>query len=92
MAYLGTRFNHGSRQIEVKFHGPLDHFSLSTTKIRNDIIDKLKDENVNLVALCKKLSSNLIDEYGDLENILWVQVEVFIPSNGILVGASAEKV
>ena len=93
MAYIGVRLEHSTHKVEVKLHGPMRRFNVNTVELKKTIIEHLvNQETINLLEKCRIISNDVVNKYADGEDIVWVETEIFTPSNGVLVGASAQGV
>lgn len=91
MAYVGIRLESNNVKVDVKLHGPTDKFNINTVELRGFVETALLKAHQNLMSMCQELANDVIDKYGNGEDILWAETEVETP-NGVLVGASADKV
>jgi hypothetical protein len=94
MAYVGIRLEHLNGNVTVKLHGPTNKFNVNTVDLKTYVVEALTKNyinNINLMDMCLDVSKIIIEKYGNGDDIIWAEIEIET-SNGVLVGASAEKV
>jgi len=98
MAYVGISFRaKNDMNVRIKLHGPTDNFNVDLLVLTHEVLDSILDGDLpidknELLGVCRVVSDQVIEKYGDGESILWSEVEIGNVVTGVCVGASAEKV
>lgn len=91
MAYIGIRLEDSLGRIDLKLHGPINDPNINVLKLVDLVRHILGKTHLDVMDMCRDLSETAIEHFGDGDNIVWAQTE-FVSTNGIIAGASAEKV
>lgn len=95
MPYFGVKVDLEKIEIIVKLHGPLDTFVINTQQLKFTVAELASGHlarSNNIPDLCMNLAEDIKISYLNGNDLVWVEVEVFIKSNGVFFGASAEEV
>jgi hypothetical protein len=95
MPYFGLKVELEKVDVTIKLHGPLDTFVINTQELRSVIFlsaGKYFENGDNIPGFTIFLADTIKDKYLNGNDLVWVGVEINIKSNGVIFGASAEKV
>lgn len=95
MPYFGVKVDLEKVEVTIKLHGPLDTFVINTLALKKLIFECAAtyfEKSDNIPGLTFSLAEEIKFQYLNGNDLIWVEVEALIRTNGVFFGASAEQV
>lgn len=78
--------------VTAKLHGPSIPLGLAE-HLENYLKDLvIKHNGISQVTCCEIIAKEIIEKFGDGDNILWAEVEYYLVKHNTMFSSSAEKV